>query len=175
MYRHEWLVGFAALTVLLLLFNSWQVVRRRDRTIITEAIAIMGLTLTAPTSYYVCRGELDSDALMLWALCTLYFASSVFYVKLRVHSLNRRRIDLKRQSWRDCAVYHVFLLLVLIVLNFNGNTNLYILAAFLPVLVRTARQLRRPSSQISLRRIGVLEIAYSFVFLILVTIGYRGS
>jgi YwiC-like protein len=173
-YHREWLVGFAALTFLLLAFNSWQVVRRKDRAIITEAIAIMGLTLTAPTSYYVTRGALDTKAWILWALCTLYFASSVFYVKLRVNSLNRRRNDLKRRSWRDCAVYHVFLLLALVALNATGNSNLCILAAFIPVIIRTVWHLRSPSSQISLRRVGLLEIAYSFVFLVLVTIGYRG-
>src|SRR5262252_8633042 len=43
-YQREWLIGIAALTVLLLGFNSWQVVRRKDRTIVAEAIAILGLT-----------------------------------------------------------------------------------------------------------------------------------
>jgi hypothetical protein len=154
--------------------NGWQVVRRKDRTVITETIAIIGLTATAPTAYYVCRGEWAGEAWVLWGLCALYFASSVFYVKLRVLSLNQRRNDLKRQSWRDCAFYHLFLLIVLIVLNVTGHTNLFILAAFLPVLIRTIYELQRPSTQISLRRIGLWEIAYSVVFLVFVTIGYRG-
>jgi len=173
-FHREWLVGFAVLTVLLLTFNSWQVIRRKDRTIITEAIAIIGLTLTAPASYYVALGTLDSKAWILWALCTLFFASSVFYVKLRVNSLNRRRNDLKRRSWRDCALYHLFLLLALVALIATGNSNLCILAAFIPVIVRTVWHLRTSSSQVSLRRVGLWEIAYSFVFLVLVTIGYRG-
>jgi YwiC-like protein len=173
-YHRELLLGIAALTVLLLAFNSWQVVRRKDRAVLSEALAITGLTLAAPASYYVCQGEWNYDAWMLWAFCSLYFASSVFYVKLRVHSLNRRRDDLRQRSWRECALYHMLLLFVLIALNATGTTNPYILTAFLPVLIRTVWHLRRPSSQISLKRIGLLEIAYSLVFLVLVTIGYRG-
>jgi YwiC-like protein len=173
-YQLTWLVAIASLSVVLLVFNSWQVVRRKDRTVGTETIAIIGLTATAPTAYYVCRGEWASEGWVLWALCALYFASSVFYVKLRVLSLSRRRNDLRRQSWRYCAFYHLFLLLVLIILNVTSHTNLYILAAFLPVLIRTVWELQRPSNQISLRRIGLLEIAYSLVFLLFITIGYRG-
>lgn len=172
-YQLTWLILIASLTVMLLVFNSWQVIRRKDRTIATETISIIGLTATAPTAYYVCRGEWNSEGWVLWALCALYFASSVFYVKLRVHSLNRRRIDLRRQSWRDCAFYHLFLLFVLIILNTTSHTNLYVLAAFLPVLIRTVWELQRPSTRISLRRIGLLEIGYSLFFLVLVTIGYR--
>ncbi|PYT04681.1 MAG: hypothetical protein DMF60_14555 [Acidobacteria bacterium] len=82
-YHRLWLVPIAMLSALLLAFNSWQAVRHEDRTLIGETIAILGLTLTAPTAYYVCRGEWDSSAWLLWVLCILYFASSVFYVKLR--------------------------------------------------------------------------------------------
>jgi len=173
-YHREVLVGIALLTAVLLGFNSWQVVRRRDRTVISEALAIIALTLTAPASYYVCGGEWDYHAWILWSLCTLYFASSVFYVKLRVHSLNRRRDDLKSRSWRECALYHTFLLFVLVALTATGSTNLFILSAFVPVLARTLWQLQRPSAQINLRRIGLLETGYSIVFLVLVTIGYGG-
>ena len=96
-YHRVWLVPVAILAAVLLAFNSWQALRHEDRTVVVETVAILGLTLTAPTAYYVCRGEWDSSAWLLWALCTLYFASSVFYVKLRVHSLNRRREELRKR------------------------------------------------------------------------------
>jgi YwiC-like protein len=173
-YHRVWLVPVAILTALLLTFNGSQAVRHKDRTVIGETIAILGLTMTAPTAYYVCRGEWDSSAWLLWSLCILYFASSVFYVKLRVHSLNRRREGLRKQSSGHCALYHLFLIAALVVLAVTGSTNLFVLVAFTPVLARAFSELVNPARRTSLKQIGVLEIVYSVFFLAFVTIGFRG-
>src|SRR5262245_2530542 len=164
LYQRVWLVPAVIFSTALLALNSWQAVRREDRTIIGEMIAIVGLTLTAPAAYYVCRGELNGSAWLLWALCILYFAASVFYVKLRVHSLNRRREGLRKRARRYCALYHLFLIAALVLLGITGSTSVLVLVAFAPVLAKTVLQLAKPSRQISLRQIGVLEIVYSVVF-----------
>ncbi|HJZ66682.1 MAG TPA: hypothetical protein VKF81_00950, partial [Blastocatellia bacterium] len=169
-----WLVPVAMFTAMLLAFNAWQAMRHEDRTVMGETIAILGLTLTAPTAYYVCRGEWGSSALLLWALCILYFTSSVFYVKLRVHSLNHRREELRKRSWRRCALYHLFLITALVLLAITRSTNVFVLMAFGPVLARAFWLLAKPAKQASLKQVGVLEIIYSAVFLLFVTIGVRG-
>jgi len=89
-YRMYWFAPMGLAALVLLAFNARQAVLREDRTIGGEMMAIGGLTLTAPASYYAASGAMDLTALWLWALCALYFASSVFYVKLRVHTLNPR-------------------------------------------------------------------------------------
>ena len=109
-------------------------------------------------------------ALWLWALCALYFASSVFYVKLRVYWLNRRKEQARRQARFRCALYHAFLLAALLVLAVTGSLNLFALVAFAPVLARSFWQLIKPATRLNLRRIGVLEIIYSVVFLIFITL-----
>ena len=172
-YHLFWLVPLGLATLTLLAFNARQAVRREDRTIGGEMLAITGLTLTAPAAYYVAKGGWDAVALWLWALCALYFASSVFYVKLRVYSLNQRKEQLRLSTWRRCAFYHGFLAVALALLAFMGSLNLFILAAFSPVLVRSFWQLARPANQINLRRIGVLEIIYSILFLIFTTLTFR--
>ncbi len=172
-YHLLWLVPLGLATLILLAFNARQAVRREDRTISGEMLAITGLTLTAPAAYYASKGGWDGKALWLWALCALYFASSVFYVKLRVYSLNQRKEQLRLKSWRRCAFYHGFLAVALGLLAFMGSLNLFILAAFSPVLVRSFWQLVRPANQINLRRIGVLELIYSIVFLIFITLTFR--
>jgi hypothetical protein len=159
-------------TLALLIFNAQQAVRREDRTISGEVMAIAGLTLAAPAAYYVARARFDTTALWLWALCALYFASSVFYVKLRVYSIARRRESERRQSRRSCALYHAFLLAGLLVLFFEGSFNLSILIAFLPVLARAFWQVANPAKKLNLRRVGVLELIYSLVFLIFITLTF---
>lgn len=174
-YQRLWLAPLAVSIALLLAFNTWQAVRHEDRTVIGETVAILGLTLTAPAAYYVSGGAWNTRAWLLWVLCAMYFASSVFYVKLRVHSLNRRREELRRRSWRRCATYHLFLTAALVVLASTGSLDLFVLIAFTPVLARTFWQLARPSGEISLKRVGLLEIAYSLVFLVFLAISFRAG
>jgi YwiC-like protein len=174
-YKLYWLILLASATAGLLFYNAVQATHREDRTIAGEVMAILGLTLTAPATYYVARGEWAAAALWLWALCALYFTSSVFYVKLRVHWLNRRKQEQRRQSWRRCAVYHAFLLAALLTSAATGNLSLFVLVAFAPVLGRSFWHLAKPSERINLKRIGVTEIVYSLVFLVFITLTLRIS
>lgn len=168
-----WLVPLAAASAGLLLFNAQQARRRADRTIFGETIAILGLTLTAPAAYYVATGTVDRTALWLWAMCALYFTSSIFYVKLRVYAMNRRKPEAQRHSWRLCALYHLFLLGGLTVLATAGGLNPLAMAAFAPALARSFWQLVKPAAELNLRRIGVMEIVYSLVFLVFITMTFR--
>jgi hypothetical protein len=168
-----WLAAPALIGVALLATNAEQGVRRQDRTASGEFMAIGGLTLTAPTAYYAGSGSWDITALWLWALCALYFASSVFYVKLRVYVLNPRKEQARRRMWRASACYHLFLLASLGALSTTGRLSLLAPVAFAPVLVRTFWFLLKPAGQLSLKRIGVLEIVYSVVFLVFITLTFR--
>jgi len=168
-----WLAPIGAATSALLAINACQAVRHEDRTIGGEMMAIAGLTLTAPAAYYVSLGVLDSTALWLWVLCALYFTSSVFYVKLRVSTINPRKEAVRRQSWWRCALYHSTLLAVLLLLAITDSLNLSVLAAFSPILIRSFWHLAKPVRQINLRRVGWLEMIYSVVFLIFTMLTFR--
>ena len=164
-YQLYWLAPIAIATLVLLAVNTRQAVRRQDRTILSEMLAIAGLTLTAPAAHYVASGVLVGAALWLWALCLLYFVSSVFYVKFRVNTINPRNKEARKSRWR-CAVYHTFLLAALLVLVLTSSVSLLVLAAFSPVLIRSFWHLTNPVRQVNLRRLGWLEVIYSIVFLI---------
>lgn len=172
-YKLYWLALMGAATAGLLIYNTGLATRREDRTITGEIIAILGMTLTAPAAYYAARGAWDATAWWLWALCALYFTSSVFYVKLRVHWLNKRKAEQRRQSWRRCAIYHTSLLAALAASAATGNLSLLALAAFAPVLGRSFWHLAKPADKINLKRIGVTEIAYSLIFLFFITLTFR--
>jgi hypothetical protein len=173
LFRLYWLIPLAIATAILLTVNAREAVRGEDRTVAGEMVAIAGLTLTAPAAYYVSRGVLDITAIWLWMLCAFYFASSVFYIKLRVTTINPRRENARRQSWKRCAFYHVFLFASLVLLAMTGSLNLFALAAFLPVLIRSFWYLAKPVRQINLQRVGWLEMIYSIVFLVFITLTFR--
>ncbi len=172
-YHLYWFVtmGFAALT--LLAINTRQAVRREDKTIGGEIMAIAGLTLAAPATYYATRGTFNVTAVWLWVFCAAYFSSSVFYVKLRVNTINPRIEEIGRQSLRRCTLYHAMLLAALMVIALTQSLNLLACAAFAPVLARSFWHVARPVRQINLRRIGWIEAAYSLVFLLFTTLTFR--
>ncbi|MEW6208855.1 MAG: YwiC-like family protein [Acidobacteriota bacterium] len=166
------LIPLGAASALLLALNAEQTVRRQDRAVANEILAILGLTLTAPVAYYAVRGAWDAKAICLWAMCALFFASSVFYVRLRVYSVNARKEDERRKLWRACALYHSFLLVSLVALAVTGNLRVFALIAFAPALGRSFRHMIAPVGRLNLKKIGVMEIVYSIVFLIFIALSF---
>jgi hypothetical protein len=169
------LIPLGAASALLLALNAEQTVRRQDREVANEILAILGLTLTAPAAYYAACGAWDAKAFCLWAMCALYFASSVFYVRLRVYSINARKEDERRKLWRACALYHSFLLVSLVALAVTENLRVFALIAFAPALARSFRHLIAPASRLNLKKIGVMEIVYSIVFLVFIALTFRAA
>ncbi|MCI0392697.1 MAG: YwiC-like family protein [Acidobacteria bacterium] len=172
-WQLHWLLLMGLIGVALLLINGKQATKLEERLIAGELLAICGLTLSAPAAYYVTRGQWDKTAYWLWLLSTLYFASSVFYIKLRIYRLNPRKQEQQRSAWQSCAFYHSFLLLALTALIFFGDLGVFALIAFTPVLIRTFWSLFKPARQVNLMRAGILEIVYSLVFLIFVALSFR--
>ncbi len=170
------LVPLAIAAFALFTIHFAQLRRREQRTFEAEILAIVGLTLTAPAAYYVTRGHWDATAVWLWALCALYFASSVFYVKLRVLALQPRK-DREHRGVRTGAIaYHAILLAALVGLVVAGKLPVVVLLAFLPILARTTWSLVRPARSVNLRRVGVLEILYSVNFLVFTVLAFsRGG
>jgi hypothetical protein len=174
-WRLYWLVPLGLIGLLLLIVNGKQGAQLEERSLGNELLAIGGLTLTAPAAYYAASGLWDDTALWLWLLSALYFASSVFYIKLRVYRLNPRKQVEQRRAWRSCALYHAFLLAALLALWLTANLSLFAVIAFAPVLARTAWSLFKPVTQVNLRRAGFLEIGYSIIFLVCLTLSFNAS
>jgi hypothetical protein len=174
-YHLNGLVPLGVVAVILLGINTEQAGRLEERTVLGEILAIVGLTMTAPAAHYVARGAWENTALWLWALNALYFTSSVFYVKLRVSAAHAKEEEVRRQMRRNCAFYHSFLFAALLVFALTRSLNIFVLIAFAPVLVRAAWHLLRPAGQLNLRRIGILEIVYSVIYLIFLTLGFSLS
>lgn len=147
-----------------------QMRRREGRTVMGEVLAILALTCTAPAAFLVARADWSPRALVLWALCALFFASSVFHVKARVLGLQPRRAAARDAMRRASAAYHGLLLVALVLGAVTGQLHPLLAVAFLPVIVRALLALAMPPGRLDLTRAGVLEIVYSLVFLVFVTL-----
>ncbi len=172
-YRFHWLLPLALIGSALLIINGWQATDFEDRSVQSEVMAIVGLTMTAPAAHYVASGGMNQTTFWLWGLSAAYFASSVFYVKLRVTVLHAKKIEDKRRARWQCIGYHAFLLASLMALAFTRSLPLFALIAFAPALARTMRSLLKPERHLNLKHIGIAEIIYSIIFLIFTTMTFR--
>jgi hypothetical protein len=142
-----------------------QMRRREGRTVFGETLAILGLALAAPAAYITGRGEWSSQALVLYVLCVLFFASSVLRVKGLVLAAQPRRASQRRVLQRASIAYHIGLLLIVVCGGLAGWSPLLALVAFLPVSVSAIVSLGTSNGRPNLLRTGLLEIAFSLWFL----------
>jgi hypothetical protein len=174
-YRLYGMIPLGLVAGALLVWNARQATKREERTILTEVLGIIGLTLTAPVAYYAGLARWDSTALWLWGLSALYFVSSVFYVKLRVLTAHSSNAAARSRIKLQCAVYHIALAILLATTVSAENLHPYLLAAFAPALARGLWPIVRPAKQLVLQRVGRLEILYSLVFLLFSVLGFRSG
>ena len=119
--------------------------------------------LAAPAAYYVSSGRLDRIALLLWALCFGYFASAVFYVKMRLTYARSRKAAHPARTRRQCLIYHVALMACLAALT--PYLALVVLAGFFPILARAFYYILKPTNEAHLKQIGWTEVVWSLIFL----------
>ncbi len=173
-HRLHGMIPLGLLGAGLLAWNAQQAARREERTLATELIGIAGLTLGAPATHYVALGRWEVTAAWLWAVSAVYFASSVFYVRLRVQSAHGKVPERVSAVRRQCFAYHLGLLAALLGAIRFGSLSWLLLPAYAPVLVRAFWHLARPQRKLVLKQVGYLEVAYSLVFLALAAAAFRG-
>lgn len=161
----------------LLLFGGQAWLRRSanwrlNRSQFGEVAAIGVFALTGPAAHIVARGTLAEPAWVVWGSCVLFFISSVFYVRMRVEGTRfKEGLGLKErwQAGRGLVVYHLSLGSALIFWMGKGEAGggLPVAIAFAPALIRALGGFAWLSNQLpSLKRVGLLEIAYSLWFCI---------
>jgi hypothetical protein len=151
-------------------------VKQFSRMIVTDLIAVAGLTLSGPSAYYVLTGTLDKTALSLYVLNFLFFGSSVFYVHMKIRaSASKRgemRWDEKLSLGKVNLFYHaavVAIAAVFVALNF---TSAVALAAFAPMIIHAVYGTLNLTTRVNFKRIGLLLLGQSILFALLVSFSF---
>lgn len=155
--------------------------KRLDRSQWGEVLAVGALSLTAPAASVVVRGGLDAVAWCIWTACTLYFSSSVFFVKMLLAATKYKDGFGLRERWaagRDCVIYHALLTAVcaFVALQLGGRGGLLSTIAFAPAILRAfAGWLRLSPKLPPLKVVGVFETVYALWFTALYVIAIRAG
>jgi hypothetical protein len=151
--------------------------RRQPKTILSDLAAVLGVTLTGPSAYYIGRGQLDVTALVLWLLNILFFASCVFYVHMRIQALAVRRIEWNLRDRITCCglnlVYHVMMIVILLFLVLERLMPSLALLAFVPITINAAWGTLKFASETDFRILGFTLLGHSVAFMALLILSLR--
>jgi hypothetical protein len=171
-FRMSFLLPFGMGATFFLLLRAFLVRERDDRTLIGELVGTAGLTMVGAAAHAVAVGEVQRVGALLWLLLFLFFASGVFYVRMRVQGLVAERkggTTASNPALWPCVLYHGLLVVVVPALILVRVIPWPVLLAFAPALWRAASGLCRGETRLSLRRLGWSEVAVAtaFVFLLI--------
>ena len=153
-------------------------VRKYHKTVVSDFIAMLGLTLTAPAAYYVGTGNSGLHAALLWLVHILFFGSSVVYVhmKIRGTSLNQERFTWpeKLSLAKVNLFYHVFVIAVVFMLMDMGLRPELTGLAFFPVIVHAVYGTINLSNRVRFKQLGLLLLASSIFFGLFISMAFAG-
>ena len=167
-YRLWDLVPLGLLIITLLLLHLYLIRERREKAVWGELLGVVGLSATAPATYYVMEGRWDETCILLWFLSFLYFTSGIFYVKMKVSRFIKSAGP--RNRVRHCIVYHVFLFVTLLLLSWSGFISPLLILAYVPIITRAFVGVSAREERLNIRKIGYTELAHTCLFLALFTL-----
>ncbi|MBI4536787.1 MAG: YwiC-like family protein [candidate division NC10 bacterium] len=175
-YRLTFLTAFGLGAGCFLLFRASLVRGRDDRSLPGELVGTAGLSMVGPAAHAVAARTVEPTAALLWLLLFLFFASGVFYVRMRIRGMLARRQGVapeRQAAFWSCLAYHLALLVGMPLLAAIHLVPWTILLAFAPALWRAAAGLRRHQARLDLKGLGWSEVAQTLAFLVLLIASLR--
>lgn len=169
---HIGLVG-----LVLFFLYIWLTSQRKEHTIFGELVGIFMLTLSSPIAIYLAKGQLTIQAFMLWLVNTLYFAASIFYIKMKVRaSIHRNDLASKRIKFtlaKNCIAYLIILILIITILTIEDWIPLLVPLAFVPMITHTLWNIITLKPKLKIMKEGWIQTGLALIFLVLVIISYK--
>lgn len=150
---------------------SFFLMKRQPKTIPSDLVSVLGITLTGPSTYYVVSGLLDRTAFVVWVLNILFFGSCVFYVHMRIRALAAKKVQ---WSFRDRFTYgrlnlifHVVMITILLLLVFDQLMRSLVLFAFAPITIHAVWGTLKLANDSDFRKLGLTLLGHSVAFMVL--------
>ncbi|MCG3118822.1 MAG: hypothetical protein ALAOOOJD_01097 [bacterium] len=168
------LVGIGMVGASAFLLN-FILVRRYEKNLWSDLVAVLGLTLSAPSAYYVATGKLDQAAALLWLLNFLFFGGGIVYVhmKLRAAAMKKNALSFaeKLSLGKLNLLYHFFVLTLVGILVVKNFTPLLAMAAFVPMTIHAIYGTCKLSNTVRFKNLGLLLLAHALAFAVLLAAG----
>jgi len=146
--------------------------RRLDRTWPARLVSIAALSATGPAAYYAATGALDRRTLALWLIALLYSGASVFYVRLYYRPPSKQKGDAGERARRQMLVYLIVAVVVMAGATIVGWFPPLGVVILIPLAAKLLMAWGKRDSRPSLKRIGMTEMGYSGLFVVLATTAF---
>ncbi|MGH7602242.1 MAG: YwiC-like family protein, partial [bacterium] len=174
-FQKLWMLLGIGMAGMISFFGNFILVRRYTKTILSDLISVAGLTLSAPSAYYVATGKLHQAAELLWLLNFLFFGCGIVYVHMKIHASAMKKselsLDEKLRLGKLNLIYHLIVLAIVGILVIKNFTPLLAMAAFAPMTVHAIYGTFKLSSTVRFKNLGLILLAHSLVFALLLAIG----
>ncbi|MBI4428884.1 MAG: YwiC-like family protein [Ignavibacteriales bacterium] len=168
-----WLLGFGALS-LLAFVATFLLTRGSQKTISSDLVATLGLSLTGLSSYYLLEGTLNVEGFQIWSFTLLFFGSTVFYVHMKIQAAKAKEnvFGMKERfslGWLNLAYHVVTVAAVLLLASFHYTTELA-LVAFVPMIIHSVYGTIRLSNRVRFKNLGFILLGQSVFFAVIFTL-----
>jgi hypothetical protein len=156
LFKNYSIIYFGLLMIPFFIINAFYSSQNKDRALMNDFSAIFAFSIVSLGSSYLGSGRVTAGSILIFFSSVLFFVGCTFYVKTMIRE--KDNFQFKWISW----TYHIFLLVVWVVLGF------WIVAlAFLPSMLRAVKFYGKPLSP---KQIGIYEIINSALFFIMMTL-----
>ncbi len=175
----QWIAfSFGGVVAITLIFHLWITVQKQNMSILGELIGVFGLTASAPVIYLFLHGSLDARGWILWLINFLYFAGSIFYVKLKLRlqpKMPEPNLMYKFKIASPLIIYNLILFIFLWVTIWLRNYTWLFLLAYLPFIFKSIIGIFIWQTKMTLKpiRTGFIELFHAIFFLIINIIAFN--
>ena len=140
------------------LVNMYFAKKKKERSFTNDVAAIVNFSIGGLGSYYIGTGTIDGKAWFLFIVSMLFFIGSTFYVKTMIREKNNPRY--KWASW----LFHIGLIVAC-----GATGHGWLALAYMPSVVRA---IYFYGKAMSIKKVGIYEIANAVYFALVVMIVY---
>jgi hypothetical protein len=149
-------------------------VRAYQKTAAGDFVAMLGLTLTAPASYYVGTGALDARAALLWLAHVLFFGSNIVYVHMKIRGTGARKEKFTPREKLSIGganlLYHAFLVAMVVLVMPTVHRPEFAGLAFLPMIAHAVYGTLNLAERVRFKQLGLLLLGHSVFFGLFISI-----
>ncbi len=137
-----------------------------------QLVGAIGLTCTAPASYYISSGHLDRRAIILWTATWVFAGNQIHFVQLRIHSAHAVGFPEKFSQGKAFFLAQPLLLAILVFGSFRRFIPPLVIIAFIPVLARGMRWFFQAPEKLDIKSVGWSEMKQGAIFGVLLAIAF---
>ena len=139
------------------------VVKGKHKSRVNEIIGFAAISLSAPLAYGATTGNLNTEAMAIWILNTLFFSSAVYTIKLR------RK---KTSAFKPGVIYHCIAALIIAILYYFDYLSLVTALSFAIALLKllTVFGFRDWYRQAKFHSIAIFETRFALIYIAITSI-----